>query len=96
VIPVPDLVLYARPGCHLCEEAREATELVLAERARQGLPLPAFREVDIEGDRALHDALFERIPVVELGGRRLELIVSVSKLRRFLSDALDTETVAER
>jgi hypothetical protein len=96
VIPIAELVLYARPGCHLCDEAREATELVLAERARQGLPVPTLREVDIESDRAVHDALFERIPVVELGDRRLELIVSVSKLRRLLADALDTETVAER
>lgn len=96
MIPVPELVLYARPGCHLCDEAREATELVLAERSGQGLAVPAFREVDIESDRAVHDALFERIPVVELGDRRLELIVSVSKLRRLLADALDTESFAER
>ncbi len=91
MIPVPDLVLYARPGCHLCEEARDAVLLVLDERAARGLPVPALVERDIEADDALHHAFLERIPVVEVGGRRLELIVSVSKLRRLLADALDTE-----
>jgi len=27
--PLPDLTLYTRPGCHLCDEAREAIEAVL-------------------------------------------------------------------
>ena len=69
--PLPDLVLYGRAGCHLCEEAAAATRLVLADRATRGLPVPRLVEVDIEADADLHREFFERIPVVELGGRRL-------------------------
>ncbi|HEY2916882.1 MAG TPA: glutaredoxin family protein [Candidatus Limnocylindrales bacterium] len=88
-----DLVLYARPGCHLCEEAREAIQIALEERAAQGLPNPHLVERNIETDDEWHRAYLERIPVVELGDRRLELYVSVAKLRRILSDELDRTVV---
>jgi glutaredoxin len=55
------LVLYGRPGCHLCDDARKVLE-------RVGAP---FAEVDIEGDDALHARLLERIPVVALDGEEL-------------------------
>ena len=87
--PLPDLVLYARPGCGLCDEARAAIELLLADRQARGLTVPAVAERDIDADAELHRQLFDRIPVVEFGGHRLELAMSVARLRRFLSDALD-------
>jgi hypothetical protein len=87
--PLPDLVLYARPGCHLCDEAREAIGAVLADRATRGLPVPQLVERDIEADPELHRAFLERIPVVDLGGRRIELVVTVGKLRRLFAEALD-------
>jgi len=87
--PLPHLVLYARPGCHLCDEAREAIEAVLAQRAAQGLPVPSLTERNIEADEALHRAFLERIPVVELDGRRIELIVGAGKVRRLLAEVLD-------
>ena len=87
--PLPDLVLYARPGCHLCEETRAAIELLLADRRARGVAVPAFVEHNIEEDPDLHRRLFERIPVVELGPGRLELATSVARLRRLLSDVLD-------
>ena|SRR6185369_6942389 len=87
--PLPDLVLYARPGCHLCDEAHDAIALVLADRASRGLPVPALIERNIEADPAWHRAFLERIPVVELGARRLELLVTASKVRRMLEDVLD-------
>jgi glutaredoxin len=55
------LVLYSRPGCHLCDEARAALE-------RIGHP---FDEVDIERDDELHRRYLERIPVVALDGEEL-------------------------
>ena len=60
------VVLYGRPGCHLCEEARE---VLLRLRAATG----AFEleEVDIEGDDELHARYLERIPVVSLDGEEL-------------------------
>jgi hypothetical protein len=87
--PLPDLILYARPGCHLCEETRASIELLLADRRARGMAVPAFVEHDIEADPELHRQLFERIPVVELGPGRLELATSVARLRRLLSDVLD-------
>jgi len=87
--PLPDLILYTRPGCHLCDEAREAIEAVLADRGTRDLPVPAVVEIDIESDPELHRRFLERIPVVELAGSRIELIVTVGKLRRAFADVLD-------
>jgi hypothetical protein len=92
--PLPDLILYARPGCHLCEEARAAIELLLAERRARGLAMPTFVERDIEADEELHRRFLERIPVVELGPDRLELATSVAGLRRLLADVLDAPAPA--
>ena len=87
--PLPDLVLYSRPGCHLCEEARDAVQSALEDRAARGLPVPRVIERNIEADPELHRRYLERIPVLELDGRRLELLVTASKVRRMLADALD-------
>ena len=94
VPPLPDLVLYARPGCALCDEAREAITVVLANRGERGASVPVFIERNIESDDALHRAYLERIPVVELGEHRLELLVTVGKLRRMLADVLDEDPAA--
>jgi len=87
--PLPDLVLFGRPGCTLCDEARASIELLLDDRRARDLAVPAFVERNIEADPELHRQLFERIPVVELGTGRLELATSVSRLRRLLADMLD-------
>ena len=69
------LVLYGRPGCHLCDDAR-------AILVRVGAP---FSEVDITSDDALHAAYLERIPVVTLDGEeRFELFVDEAALRGLL------------
>ena len=86
VTPLPDLVLYARPGCSLCDEAREAIGLVIADRRERGLDVPNVVERNIDEDAELHRSLFERIPVVELGDHRVELVVSIGKLRRLLNE----------
>jgi len=66
------LVLYTRPGCHLCDDARTALR-----RAGE-----RFDEVDIESDDGLHAAYLERIPVVTLDGAELfELFVDEIVLR---------------
>ena len=88
--PLPDLILYSRAGCHLCDEARDLLHALLEERAR---PRPrdaqVVTEIDIESDPDLERRFFATIPVVELGDRRLELATSAAKLRRLLSDVLD-------
>jgi len=87
--PLPDLVLYARPGCGLCDEARAVIGALLADRDANGQATPTLREVDITTDPALERRWFDRIPVVELGDRRVELVTGVAKVRRLLADALD-------
>jgi len=86
--PLPDLVLYARPGCSLCAEAREAIRLVIDDRRGRGLATPNVIERNIEEDDELLRTLVERIPVVELGNQRVELLVTVGKVRRLLNEAL--------
>jgi glutaredoxin len=74
---VIDVVLYTRPGCHLCDEAREA---ILALRDRG--PSFELREVDIERDERRHAEYVERIPVVEVEGAIVsELVLDVHALR---------------
>jgi glutaredoxin len=57
------LVLYARPDCHLCDQARAGLEKLRAE----GLSFE-LEEVDIDSDDDLLKRYLERIPVVELDG----------------------------
>jgi hypothetical protein len=87
--PLPDLVLYGRAGCHLCDEARTMLAALFDERAQARLPIPTLVERDIETNPAWQQAYFATIPVVELGDRRLELATSVVKLRRLMTDVLD-------
>ena len=66
------LVLYGRPGCHLCDEARVVLE-------RIGHP---FEAVDIEADDELLARYLERIPVIALDGAELyDFFVNEVELR---------------
>ena len=93
--PLPDLILYGKPGCHLCDDAHATLVLLLAQRTAEGLPSPAIVERSIEDDEALHRRYALTIPVVALGERELELATSPAKLRRFLAEALDGVTGAD-
>jgi hypothetical protein len=57
------VVLYARPDCHLCDEARSGLEQLRATGKSFELD-----EVNIESDDGLHSRFLERIPVIELDG----------------------------
>ena len=71
------MVLYSRPGCHLCERALEELVALHAQGYRFEL-----REVDIEGEEALLRRMLERIPVVEVDGEVVsELILDRAVLR---------------
>ena len=91
--PLPDLILYARTGCHLCDEARAMVDALLDDRAAHGHPVPILVERDIDTDPDWQRAYFLTIPVLELGDRRLELATSLAKIRRLLSDVLDAEAL---
>jgi glutaredoxin len=72
-----EIVVYSRPGCHLCEEAIEAIVALHGEGYRFEL-----HEVDIESDELLLRRHLERIPVVELDGTVVsELILDPDDLR---------------
>ncbi len=85
-----ELVLYTRPGCHLCTDARAILDALLAERRARGLPPASLVERDISLNPAWERAYFAEVPVVEIGGRRLALATSPARLRRFLEEALAT------
>jgi glutathione S-transferase len=71
------LVLYGRPDCHLCDEARTGLRKLIAE----GLPFE-LEEVNIESDEDLHARFLERIPVIEVDGEIVsELWLDESGLR---------------
>jgi hypothetical protein len=86
--PLPDLILYGRAGCGLCDEARIVVTGLLQARREARLETPALVERDIETDPAWERAYFASIPVIELGDRRLELAISPAKIRRLLIDVL--------
>jgi len=76
---VPTVVLYGKPDCHLCDDAR-----AVLERVRTEVPF-ALDERDITADDALHRAYLERIPVVTIDGEEaFELFVDEAELRRRL------------
>jgi glutaredoxin len=77
-----EVVLYSRPGCHLCDEARDALAAL-----RDEVPAFELREVDIEGDERLLAAYLERIPVVEVGG---EIVSELALDARAVRSRLDT------
>ncbi len=93
VTPLPELLLYTRQGCHLCVEARAIVQGQLEDRAARGQRTAALRERDIATDLDWERRFSDRIPVLELAGRRLELVTSAAKIRQFLADSLDASLV---
>ena len=88
--PLPDLVLYGRPGCHLCDEAREIARPRSSTSGRApAWPTPTLVERDIETDPAWERAFFAIDPGRRARRPRLELATSAAKLRRLLADVLD-------
>ena len=71
------VLVYSRPGCHLCEEAVAEIAAIHAEGYRFEL-----REIDIESEETLLRRMLERIPVVEVDGEEVsELRLDTDALR---------------
>lgn len=87
--PPTEVILYTRPGCSLCDETRTTLDGLLAGRAAGGRPTAIVLERDIETDPDLERAFFAEIPVVEVGGRRLTLAISPTRIERLLAEVLD-------
>lgn len=60
----PEVILYSREGCHLCEVVK-ASLVRLESRA-----LFTWREIDIDADAELLGLYNEEVPVVFLHGRK--------------------------
>ena len=56
------VLLYSKPGCHLCDDARAVIEQVCAEVGT------GYDEVDITGDPELMHRYGEQIPVTFVDG----------------------------
>ena len=65
-----DVVVYSRPGCHLCEEALAQIVALHGEGYRFDL-----HEIDIESNDLLLRRYLERIPVVEVDGFEVSELV---------------------
>lgn len=59
----PRVTLIGKPGCHLCDDAREVVATVCRETG------DSYSELSIEDDPALYDEYWERIPVILVDGR---------------------------
>ncbi len=76
-----ELILYGRPGCHLCEDMRAALEEFHDELDFR------LREVDIDGFPDLAARYGRLIPVLSLDGREIcHYHLDPVALRRALGD----------
>ena len=60
----PRVLLYGRPGCHLCDDARNVIARVCADLGER------FAEIDVDSDPALRERFGEEIPVTFVDGRQ--------------------------
>lgn len=82
-MPATTVTLLTRPGCHLCDDAREIVASVVAES--EGV---VFVERSIVDDPELADRYAEEIPVVLIDGRVHNIWrVDADRLRRALEEA---------
>jgi len=85
---LPTLLLYARDGCHLCEEARADLQAALEDRVKRGEAIARVRVVDIDSDADLKARYNDLIPVFALNGSELPLVMGRRTIDRFLDHAL--------
>jgi hypothetical protein len=78
----PDVTLYSKVGCHLCDEAKAAIAPLLREfRA-------TLREIEIDGDATLMQRFGCDIPVIYIGRKKAaKHKVNLEQFRRQLQDA---------
>ena len=62
------LTLIGKPGCHLCDDAREVVQAVVAEYETDASRRIELEERSILDDEALRDRYAEEIPVLLVDG----------------------------
>lgn len=76
----PRVLLLGRPGCHLCEEAREVIERIAADLG------VSWEERSIDDDPELRAQYSDQVPVTFVDGRRHAFwTVDEARLRRALA-----------
>jgi glutaredoxin len=74
------VTLYTRPGCHLCDDAREIVESVCAELGQ------TWAEVSIDDDPQLRERFTDEVPVTFVDGRQHDFWrVDAQRLRKALA-----------
>ena len=75
------ITLIGKPGCHLCDEAREVVARVTAELGED------YEELSILDDPELRSRYWEQIPVTLVDGEQHDFWrVSEARLRAALTD----------
>src|ERR1700694_1560058 len=78
----PDVTLYSRAGCHLCEEAKAAIAPLLREFGA------TLREIDIDQGPELKKQYGSDVPVIFIGARKVaKHRVDLAQFRRQLAEA---------
>ena len=76
----PRVVVYSRPGCHLCDDARAVVEAVCAELGE------SYAEISIDDDPELQRRFGHEIPVTFVDGRQHDFWrVDAGRLRAALT-----------
>jgi glutaredoxin len=81
---VTPVIIYSRPGCHLCDEMK-----AVVERVSRSVPL-TIQEVDISGDPALEADFGIEIPVLFIDGKKTaKYRITEEELRKVLKGRQD-------
>jgi glutaredoxin len=64
-VTLPQVVLYSRPGCHLCEAMK-----TIVDRVRGAVPFD-LTVIDISNDDALEERYGVEIPVLVINGQQV-------------------------
>ena len=61
-----NIILYTKPGCHLCEEAKAILQGLAVDYPHQ------LEEIDIRETTAVHNRYWDKIPVIQLGDHQIQ------------------------
>ncbi|MCA0218356.1 MAG: glutaredoxin family protein [Actinobacteria bacterium] len=88
VVPDVRLTLLSKPGCHLCDTARDAVTEVIAQLGAAASAV-TVEELSILDDPELNSRYWDEIPVVLVNGRVHTIWrVDPTRLTRALEEAI--------